>query len=77
GRRGGTGLGLAISARLAEAMGGTLTVTSTLHVGSCFRLKLPVRHPKPASKNAFRKPINLNGLRLLLIEYNMLTQRIT
>ncbi len=34
----------------AEAMGGTLTVTSTLHVGSCFRLQLPVRHPKPASK---------------------------
>ncbi|EJN8451565.1 response regulator [Salmonella enterica] len=77
GRRGGTGLGLAISASLAEAMGGTLTVTSTLHVGSCFRLQLPVRHPKPASKSAFRKPINLNGLRLLLIEDNMLTQRIT
>ncbi|MJX78806.1 TMAO reductase two-component system sensor histidine kinase TorS, partial [Salmonella enterica subsp. enterica] len=71
------GLGLAISASLAEAMGGTLTVTSTLHVGSCFRLQLPVRHPKPASKNAFREPINLNGLRLLLIEDNMLTQRIT
>ncbi|EFQ9162150.1 response regulator [Salmonella enterica] len=77
GRRGGTGLGLAISASLAEAMGGTLTVTSTLHVGSCFRLQLPVRHPRPASKNAFREPINLNGLRLLLIEDNMLTQRIT
>ncbi|EBC7119430.1 response regulator, partial [Salmonella enterica] len=43
----------------------------------CFRLQLPVRHPKPASKNAFREPINLNGLRLLLIEDNMLTQRIT
>ncbi|EBC2853549.1 TMAO reductase system sensor histidine kinase/response regulator TorS [Salmonella enterica] len=77
GRRGGTGLGLAISASLAEAMGGTLTVTSTLHVGSCFRLQLPVHHPKPASKNAFREPINLNGLRLLLVEDNLLTQRIT
>ncbi len=77
GRRGGTGLGLAISASLAEAMGGTLTVSSTLHVGSCFRLQLPVRHPKPASKSAFREPVNLNGLRLLLIEDNMLTQRIT
>lgn len=77
GRRGGTGLGLAISASLAEAMGGTLTVTSTLHVGSCFRLQLPIRQPKSASKNAFREPINLNGLRLLLIEDNALTQRIT
>ncbi|SUG44977.1 hybrid sensory histidine kinase TorS [Salmonella enterica subsp. arizonae] len=47
-------------------MGGTLTVTSMLHVGSCFRLQLPVRHPKPANKNALREPINLNGLRLLL-----------
>ncbi|PBO38250.1 TMAO reductase system sensor histidine kinase/response regulator TorS [Salmonella enterica] len=46
-------------------------------VGSCFRLQLPVCHSKPASKSAFREPINLNGLRLLLIEDNMLTQRIT
>lgn len=77
GRRGGTGLGLAISASLAQAMGGTLTVTSTLHIGSCFRLQLPIHHPRPANNNVFREAINLNGLRLLLIEDNALTQRIT
>ena len=37
----GTGLGLAISSDLAHAMGGNLTIESTLHVGSMFTLTLP------------------------------------
>jgi PAS domain S-box-containing protein len=37
----GTGLGLPISRRLAELLGGTLTVSSTLDQGSAFRLVLP------------------------------------
>ena len=40
---GGSGLGLAISRRLAENMGGSLTVQSRLGEGSAFRLDLPLR----------------------------------
>jgi len=39
---GGTGLGLAISWRMAQAMSGTITVQSTPHRGSTFRVAIPL-----------------------------------
>jgi signal transduction histidine kinase len=38
----GTGLGLAVAKRIAQAMGGRLSVVSELNVGSTFTLHLPV-----------------------------------
>jgi signal transduction histidine kinase len=43
----GVGLGLAVARRLADALGGTLTATSTPGRGSCFTLNLPVAEPTP------------------------------
>jgi signal transduction histidine kinase/CheY-like chemotaxis protein/HPt (histidine-containing phosphotransfer) domain-containing protein len=46
-RYGGSGLGLSICARLAELMGGRITLDSTLGQGSCFAVQIPlgVAHP--------------------------------
>jgi signal transduction histidine kinase len=51
-RFGGTGLGLAVSRRLAELMGGTLSVESRHGLGSRFTLALPARPVKAVSERA-------------------------
>jgi signal transduction histidine kinase/CheY-like chemotaxis protein len=48
----GTGLGLALSRRLAEILGGTLTVDSEVGVGSTFTLRIPRQH---AEVSEFRR----------------------
>ncbi|GAB7046613.1 hypothetical protein JCM9534A_17390 [Catenuloplanes indicus JCM 9534] len=66
---GGTGLGLAISRRLAHAMGGTLTVTSTEAAGSTFSLTVLVR-PHPETTDTAQTNGPLYGQEVLIVEDN-------
>jgi len=52
----GAGLGLSICRKLAHLMQATLEAESTLGVGSCFRLKIPVRLKEPAMSRDGMKP---------------------
>lgn len=44
-RQGGTGLGLPIARRLAETLGGSLSIVGPSSEGACFRLVLPAEAP--------------------------------
>ena len=46
----GSGIGLAISRRLARALGGEITFTSTPRIGSTFTLWLPAEPPPPLTE---------------------------
>jgi PAS domain S-box-containing protein len=69
---GGTGLGLAITQRLAEAMGGGVTVTSTPGEGSSFALNVQlVEGPEvPADASTPPSPSALDGKSVLVVDDN-------
>ncbi len=74
-RFGGTGLGLTISRRLAELMGGELSVESSLGAGSCFKLKLPLlippeREAAVSTEHTSALTWDSAPLRILLVEDN-------
>ncbi len=77
-RFGGTGLGLAISAELCQAMGGTITVASTMGAGSVFTVLLPLeRAPAGATAVATAEAVgsHLGGAwRVLAAEDNRVNQ---
>ena len=81
-RHSGAGLGLAISRQLAILMGGDISLTSTLGVGSVFRarLMLPDGRALPAPKNRDHQDARTYGTsetsRILLVEDSPANQQV-
>lgn len=85
-QHGGTGLGLTISKRLAELLGGTLTMQSEIGAGSEFLLELPI---EPAEQEALtsvplESPTIINEefavsfpLQILVVEDDTVNMRLT
>ncbi|MEM1260443.1 MAG: response regulator, partial [Bacteroidota bacterium] len=77
---GGSGLGLSIVKEIIEKQQGCLAVSSTLGVGSTFKVILPFEkiriHNSNANKTEETAPVNISGKSILVLEDDVLTQKL-
>lgn len=73
---GGTGLGLVITKQLLEMMGGGVTFSSQLGVGSTFSVFLPMLATKKSGQSArdFQEDAHFSGQQILLVEDDRVNQ---
>lgn len=70
-KHGGTGLGLPIARRLTECMGGKMSFSSELGVGSEFRFSLPLSVVEQGGGSALALPAGAAGVRVLVVDDNL------